>query len=335
MKILVTGGGGFLGKTIVRQLLARGDTVRSLARTPQVALAAAGVECLQGDIAEAGTARQACAGVDAVFHTAARAGVWGREAEFFAVNVVGAQNVLCACRANGVRFLVHTSTPSVVYSGEAFAGADEALPLTRSCPCAYSTTKAEAERRVLAASGTALLTVALRPHLIWGAGDPHLVPRVVQQARAGKLFVVGEGKNRVDLTHVENAARAHLLALDALRGIGPRPADAIAGRAYFISDGEPVALWGWINALLVRLGIAPVTRRVPYGLARLGGGLAEFLWHALPLRGEPPLTRFVAAELALDHWFDIGAARLDLGYAPDENTAASLDALVQSLVVRP
>ncbi|MDR2845251.1 MAG: NAD-dependent epimerase/dehydratase family protein [Puniceicoccales bacterium] len=335
MKILVTGGGGFLGKTILRQLLARGDSVRSLTRSPQPELAAAGVECCRGDIADADSARQACAGVDAVFHTAARAGVWGSGAEFFAANVSGTQNLLDACRANGVQFFVHTSTPSVVYSGGNFAGADEALPLTRSCSCAYPLTKAEAERRVLAANGggdgSALRTVALRPHLIWGAGDPHLVPRVVHKARAGKLRIVGDGKNRVDLTHVENAARAHLLALDALCGRGPRPAEAVAGNAYFISDGAPVVLWEWINALLDRLGVAPVTRHVPCGVARFAGGLAECLWKALPLRGEPPLTRFVAEQLSHDHWFNIGAARRDLGYAPRMDTAAALDALVESL----
>jgi nucleoside-diphosphate-sugar epimerase len=265
---------------------------------------------------------------------------------FYVANVVGTQNVLDGCRAGGVAFLVHTSTPSVVYSGKPFAGENEALPLVRSCPCHYPVTKAEAERRVLAADcgksgdggdngnggwGAPPRTVALRPHLIWGAGDPHLVPRVVRQARAGKMRIVGSGRNRVDLTHVENAARAHLLALEALRGNGPRPAGAVAGRAYFISDGAPVVLWEWINALLVRLGVPPVTRRIGFGAAWLAGGLAELLWRTLSLRGEPSLTRFVAAELSHDHWFDIGAARRDLGYAPGVDVAVALDELTRDL----
>ncbi|MDR2863482.1 MAG: NAD-dependent epimerase/dehydratase family protein [Puniceicoccales bacterium] len=332
MKILVTGGGGFLGQALVRQLLARGDTVRILTRSAQPALAATGVQCLRGDIADATVTRTACEGQDAVFHTAAKAGVWGREEAFYSTNVTGTQNILDACAAARVPFLIHTSTPSVVYNGRPLAGVDETRPLTRACPCPYPLTKAEAERRVLAANGSTLRTVALRPHLIWGAGDPHLVPRVVQQARAGRLRIIGDGLNRVDLTHVANAAHAHLLALDALQ----RPNAAAAGRAYFISDGAPVTLWAWINALLERLGIPPVTRRTTLGVARGIGAVAELLWRVLPLHGEPPLTRFVAVELAEDHWFDINAARQDLGYAPVADNAAALDALVAELrISRP
>ncbi|MDR3229745.1 MAG: NAD-dependent epimerase/dehydratase family protein [Puniceicoccales bacterium] len=356
MKILVTGGGGFLGKALVLRLLARGDTVRVFTRSAQPALEQAGAVCFRGDIAAIAVAnaaaadialiRAACEGCDAVFHTAAKTGVWGRADEFFRVNTSGTQNVLDACRAAAVPLLVHTSTPSVVYTGGPLAGASETLPLATSCPCAYPPSKAEAERRVLAANCATLRTTALRPHLIWGAGDPHLVPRVVRQARTGRLRIVGDGQNRVDLTHIDNAVHAHLLALDALRREltdGSTASATVrdssetsapkspAGRAYFISDGAPVVLWEWVNALLARLGIAPVTRRIRLTTARRAGALAECLWRVLPLRGEPPMTRFVATELAEDHWFDISAARRDLGYAPVADPAAALDALVASL----
>ena len=328
MKILVTGGGGFLGRAIVRRLLGRGDAVRVFTRSPQPEWVASGVECVRGDVGDAAAVRDACVGREAVVHTAARAGVWGPVREFHATNVIGTQHVLDACRAAGVGCLVHTSTPSVVYTGGALAGVNESQPLLTHCPCAYPVTKAEAERRVLAANFPGVLhTVALRPHLIWGVGDPHLVPRIVARARAGRLRIVGGGANRVDLTHVENAAHAHILALDALR----ERRSSAAGRAYFISDAAPVNLWEWINGLLGRLGIAPVCKKIPLGAACCLGALAEGVWKVLALPLEPPMTRFVATELARDHWFDITAACRDLHYRPVVDTTVALDALVESL----
>ncbi len=323
MKALVTGGGGFLGRAIVRRLRGRGCEVRILARSEYPDLAAGGVDCRRGDLGDAAAVREACAGVDAVFHVAAKAGIWGKYDEFFQANVTGTQNVLDACRSAGVRQLIYTSTPSVVYNGLPLAGANESLPLTGKCPCAYPVTKAEAERRVLAANDKNLKTVALRPHLIWGAGDNHLVPRVVARARAGKLRIVGDGKNRVDLTHVENAAHAHLCAFDRL--------DAVAGKAFFLSDDSPVALWDWINDLLKTLGIPPVTRHVGLGTAKFAGAGAEFFWKILRLAGEPPMTRFAAVELAKDHWFDISAAKKELGYAPVVSPEKGLSELVEFL----
>ncbi|MDR1497588.1 MAG: NAD-dependent epimerase/dehydratase family protein [Puniceicoccales bacterium] len=332
MKILVTGGSGFLGRTLVRKLLARGDIVRALMRTPQPELAREGCECLRGDIADAACVRGACAGCDAVFHTAAKTDLWGAYAGFVSTNINGTRNVIDGCRAAGVPFLVHTSTPSVVYSGKSIAGGDESLPLVEKCSCAYPLTKAAAERIVLAANeNAALRTIALRPHLIWGVGDPHLVPRVLNLARSGKLRMIGAGKNRVDLTHIDNAVHAHLCALDVLCAGGEK-ADAAAGRAYFISDGAPVLLWQWINNLLRRLDMPPVTRRISTGRAFFAGTLTEILWKVIPLNNTaPPLTRFIAAQLAEDQWFDISAARRNLAYSPAVSTDAAFEALVHSI----
>ena len=240
--------------------------------------------------------------------------------------MLGTRAVLDGCRRHGVPRLVYTSTPSVVYNGHDLAGADESLPLTTDCPSPYPLTKAIAEREVLAANSGALRTVALRPHLIWGVGDPHLVPRVLARARAGRLRIVGRGKNRVDMVHVENAVDAHLRA---------ETAESAAGRAYFITNGEPVVLWDWINALLQALGEPPVTRRISLGAASALGAVCESVWRALALRGEPPMTRFIAAELAKDHWFDLGAARRDLGYAPRVSMAEGTAALVAALRSAP
>jgi nucleoside-diphosphate-sugar epimerase len=257
-----------------------------------------------------------------------------------------------------VRRLVYTSTSSVVYNGRDLSGVDESLPLTTICPAAYPLTKAAAEREVLAANTPELRTIALRPHLIWGVGDPHLVPRLVERAKAGRLRIVGSGRNRVDLVHVHNAVDAHLLAELALNThtpVGSQPSlsspssesdvcnvlrykhplpGAAAGRAYFITNGEPVVLWDWINGLLHALGIPPVTKHGSLAAATALGAAYETLWRALPLRGEPPMTRFIAKELASDHWFDISAARRDLGYAPRVSMAEGMAELIAGLKLR-
>jgi len=333
--VLVTGGTGFLGRKLVERLLGQGRPVAVLARNPSPDLEARGARVIRAPLEDADAVRAACAGVETVFHVAAKVGVWGSRADFFKVNVRGTRAVIEGCRAQGVRRLVHTSTPSVVYNGRDLAGADESLPLTAACPSPYPLTKAAAEREILAANSPGLRTVALRPHLIWGPGDPHLVPRLLARAKSGRLRIVGEGRNRVDMVHVENAVDAHLLAEAAL-GTAPQTAGLhstppAAGRAYFITNGEPVFLWEWINSLLVSLGEKPVTRKIPLPAATAIGAACEIMWSLLPFAGEPPLTRFVAAELGKDHWFDISAARRDLGYAPRLSMAEGTAELVRSL----
>jgi nucleoside-diphosphate-sugar epimerase len=331
--VLVTGGTGFLGRRLVARLLAEGHKVTVLGRSAASDLESQGVRIVRASIDDAAAVSAACAGMETVFHTAAKVGVWGPYRDFFQTNVLGTRAILQGCRIHGVPRLIYTSTPSVVYNGQALAGVDEALPLTTSCPSPYPLTKAIAEREVLAANSDVLRTIALRPHLIWGVGDPHLVPRVIERARTGKLRIIGDGQNRVDLVHVENAVDAHLLAAAALGqrhplGDSPSAPRRADGRAYFITNGEPVRLWDWINDLLRALGEPPVTRHVSLGAATALAAICEALWTLLPLQTEPPLTRFVATELANDHWFDISAARRDLGYAPRVSMAAGTAELV-------
>jgi 2-alkyl-3-oxoalkanoate reductase len=332
---LVTGGTGFLGRHIVEQLLAAGRPVTVLARNPSPELAARGVRFIRASLDDASAVRAACRGIGTVFHVAAKVGVWGRYDDFFRANVLGTRALLEGCREHGVTRFVHTSTPSVVYNGLDLANADESLPLTTSCPSPYPLTKAIAEREVLAANSATLRTVALRPHLIWGVGDPHLVPRILERARAGRLRIVGAGRNRVDMVHVQNAADAHLLAESALQNCHPLgdnfSAGPAAGRAYFITNGEPVVLWDWVNQLLTSLGEPPVTRHISLRTASAVGAVCETAWRVLPLRGEPPMTRFIAAELAKDHWFSLDAARRDLGYVPRITMAAGTTELIASL----
>lgn len=306
---LVTGGGGFLGQAVVRQLREVGDRVTVLARRRHPAVEALGAESLQGDVTDPEAVLDACRGRDVVFHVAAKAGIWGPAAEYEAINVQGTRNVLEGCRAAGVPRLVYTSTPSVAYRSGGLEGAREDLPYPDHFECTYARTKATAERMVLEAHGKdGLATVALRPHLIYGPGDPNLIPRVLQRAREGKLLRVGSGQNRVDLTYVDNAAQAHLLAADRIEQAG--------GRAYFLSDGAPVNLWAWINSLLEQVGVPPIRKGIPFGVAWALGAASEAVYAAFRLPGEPRMTRFLASQLATPHWFDLTSARTELGYEP-------------------
>jgi nucleoside-diphosphate-sugar epimerase len=332
-RTLVTGGTGFLGRRLVERLLAEGRQVAVLGRTPAPDLESRGVRFIRASLDDAPAVEAACAGIGTVFHTAAKVGVWGRYDDFFRTNVLGTRALLSGCQRHGVQHLIYTSTPSVVYNGRDLAGADESLPLTTDCPSPYPLTKAIAEREILAANSSRLRTIALRPHLIWGVGDPHLVPRVLARARAGRLRIVGTGRNRVDMVHIENAVDAHLAAERALGEChvlsdtpgGRRRAD---GRAFFVTNDEPLVLWDWINGLLRGLGQPPVTKSIPLGAASAVGAVCEAAWRVLPLRGEPPMTRFIAAELAKDHWFDLSAAKRDLRYIPRVSMATGTAELI-------
>jgi nucleoside-diphosphate-sugar epimerase len=176
---LVTGGGGFLGRGIVRRLLQRGWTVRSLHRGDYPELVELGVEQLRGDIADTAAVTKAVDGCDVVFHVAAKVDQWGSYAPFHRTNVVGTENVIAAARQAGVPRLVFTSTPSVVHSGGDLAGIDESVPYPDHFEAAYPQTKAAAEMSVLAANDAVLSTVALRPRLIWGPEDTNLVPQLI------------------------------------------------------------------------------------------------------------------------------------------------------------
>lgn len=322
MKALVTGGGGFLGAVIVRMLRERGDQVRSFSRGAHPELGGLGVEQVRGDLSQPRLLKEAAEGCDIVFHVAAKAGIWGSYEEFYDANVSGTINVLDACRANNISRLVYTGSPSVIFDGRDVEGGGEALPYPARYHAHYPRTKALAEQLVLDADSSDLATVSLRPHLIWGPGDNHLVPRIIAKGRAGKLRRIGKRPCLVDTVYVDNAAQAHLLAADRLL-----PGSGIAGKAYFISNGEPLPLWEMVNRILAAAGLPPETRSVPPGLAYAAGAVCEGLWSLLRLSGEPPMTRFVAKELATAHWFKIDAARRDLGYQPQVSIDEGLERL--------
>ena len=318
--VLVTGGGGFLGKAVVKKLLQKKYSVTSFSRHHHRSLAQMGVAQIQGDLTDADAVSDAVKGMDTVFHVAARPGVWGPYAAYFAVNVTGTRHVIAACRSRGVARLIYTSSPSVIFDGSDMENVDESVPYPKNYLAPYPETKAMAEKRVLKAAGQGLDVIILRPHLIWGPEDNHLVPRIIQ--RAGRLKIVGRTDDRVDTIYVDNAALAHVLAAEKLE---ENP--SLSGNIYFISQNEPISKWEMANAFLKAAGLPPIRGRVSARTAYMAGWLFEKIYTLLRIEKEPPMTRFVAKELATSHWFDITRAQKELGYDPEISTQEGLKRL--------
>jgi 2-alkyl-3-oxoalkanoate reductase len=320
-KVLVTGGGGFLGQAIVKRLVEYGDYVFSFCRRHYPELERLQIDQILGDISDKVAVEKAVRGMEIVFHVAAKPGVWGTYEEFYRPNVTGTQNIIDACLKYHVPYLIHTSSPSVVFDGSDMDGVDESIPYPSHYTAHYPKTKAMAEKAVRRISSE-IGTICLRPHLIWGPGDNHLVPRILARGKANRLIQVGNGKNKVDVTYIDNAADAHILAAERLS-----ENSKLSGRIYFISQAEPVLLWDMVNSILKAGGIAPVRRSVSQRTAYFLGVLFEAMFKCLQIQKEPPMTRFVAEELAKTHWFNISAAKKDLGYHPNVSTEEGLKRL--------
>ena len=327
MRVLVTGGGGFLGQALCRGLVERGHEVSSFNRGHYPELDAIGVRQLRGDLADRDAVIAACAGMDAVLHNAAKAGAWGSYDSYHRANDMATGHVLAGCREHFVPKLVLPSSPSVTHRAThpVEGGTADTVPYGEDLKAPYAATKLIAEKIVLAANDESLATVALRPRLIWGPGDNQLVPRLAERARAGRLRLVGDGRNRIDTTYIDNAAQAHFDALDHLH-IGA----ACAGRAYFISNGEPMAVRDIVNGLLRAMGAPEVTATLPFPVAYAIGAACEAAWPLLRLRSEPPLTRFLAEQLGTTHWYDMAPATRDFGYVPRVSVAEGLERLAAS-----
>lgn len=326
MKCVVTGGGGFLGFAIVRLLRARGDEVVSYSRSRHADVERLGGRCVLGDVTDTTRLADAMRGADVVFHVAAKAGVWGPRREYEHVNVLGTTAVMAAAVKSGVTRFVHTSSPSVCFDGRDHVNASNDLPYPVRFSAHYPRTKMLAEKHVLSWNGRGIATVALRPHLLVGPGDPHLLPRIAERARAGKLRIVGDGRNRVSLTDVDNAAWAHLDAADRLV-----TGAAHAGRAYFIAQNESVPMWPWIHDVLARAGVPGPKGRVPLPVARMIGAGCEAWWKLTQRDGEPPMTRFVALQLARSHTYDLGPAQRDFGYVQRVSNAEMMERAAASI----
>ena len=312
MRVLVTGGGGFLGSAICRQLHARGDEVIAFQRSAADELKKLGIKIEKGDITDVDRLIAAAKGVDAIIHTAAKAGLSVNYDDYFGPNVTGTENVLEACRSNGIGKLVFTSSPSVTHSDGDIEGGDESLPYPDTYNSPYPETKALSEKQVMSANSPDLQTVSLRPHLIWGPGDSHLLPKLLEKARHGKLKLPGPEK-LIDTVYIDNAARAHILALDKLE---THP-EIVGGKTYFISNDEPLSQGRIIGELLKAAGLTVDIQAVSPRLAVAAGTVIETGWKLFGLRSDPPLTRWSAEHLSTAHWYDISAAKRDLGYVAE------------------
>jgi len=324
MKVLVTGGGGFIGERLVKRLVARGDEVRSFSRGKYAALSALGVEQLQGELGDREAVVDAARSCELVFHVGAKAGVWGRAEDFHTANVLGTRNVAEACRVNRISKLVFTSSPSVVFGGGDLEGVDESVPYPDHFIADYPRTKAQAERELRELASDRFQIISLRPHLVFGPGDPHFLPRLVDRAKSGQLRKIGSEDKLVDCTYVENVVDAHLLAAEKL-------CSALSGRVYFITNDDPRPTWELVNRFLEAGGAPPVQKEISRGLALFAASLLEGGHRLLRLRREPRITRFVVRELSTAHWFNIDAAKRDLGYAPALSLDQGFEALRCSL----
>lgn len=325
MRVLVTGGGGFLGSAICRQLQQLGHEVVAFQRGAAEHLSLPGISVVRGDICDLRALAAAARTCGAVINTAGKAGIWGEPADYERINVGGTQTVIRVCQDLAIPIMVHTSSPSITHDGDDIEGGDESLPVGPPYLAPYPATKARAEQLVLAANSAQLHTTALRPHLIWGPGDPHILPRLVSKVRHGRLLLPGVDK-RIDTVYVDNAARAHIDALLELQGEAK-----CAGKPYFISNDEPLPQGEIIRRLLQAGGILAEIRPVPAFAARWAGAICETAWRLFRIAAEPPLTRFTADQLCSAHWYNISAAKRDLSYRPLVSIAEGLIKLRQSI----
>ena len=313
MNILVTGGGGFLGSYIVRELLKQGHKVSSLSRNNYPHLTKLGVENIICDL----TNKEELdlldlSSFEAVFHVAALAGVWGSYDKYYSINFEGTQNLINKIKVHHAKYFIYTSSPSVVFGEENIENGNESIPYPKKFYTHYAKTKALAEKYVLESNDESFKTTALRPHLIWGPGDPHLIPRIISKARENKLKQVGDGENLVDIIYVENAASAHVDAFNALVAN-----KNLSGKAYFIGQERPVKIWQFIDDIVALKNIKPIESMISFKKAFYIGWLLEFTFKIFGiLKPEPPMTRFVALQLAKSHYFSHENAKNDFGFNP-------------------
>jgi len=326
MKTLITGGGGFLGRFVARRLKKAGYDVTVLGRNKYPFLEKEGFETIQADIFDREKLLKVFKGFDEIHHVASLAGINVNIKPFYKINVIGTQNVIDACLSNGIKKLIYTSSPSVVYENDNLNMANEELDYPDNFLSCYAETKALAEKKVLEANSRDFLTVSLRPHLIWGPEDTNLIPRLIERASKGRLFIVGSGLNEVDVTYVENVAFAHLLASQKLI-----PGSSICGQAYFITNDEPLKLWEFVNKILKGVSLNPVSRKIPFLKMYWLGYVLEKLYVLLKIDKEPMMTRFLASQLAYTHTYSIEKAKKDLGYKPEISVDEGLKRLISYL----
>lgn len=321
-KILVTGGGGFVGRALIKRLLDQGFMVSSISRNRYPTLDQWGVKQAIGDLRNRTFVREAIQNHQIIFHVAAKAGYWGSYTEYYQSNVVATRNLLEEGARAGIEQFIYTSSASAVFGGKPIENGHRNKPYPRKPLNAYTKTKALAEQLVLSEESFPFKRLALRPHIIWGPGDRHLVPRLLARAEAGKLKQIGRGNNIIDSVHIENFIDAQLLAMNALE-----TKKQVNRQAYFVTNDDPVNLWDFINQILTQAGLDPVKSHIPARIAKSLSWLLTGFHKTFNPKQEPLLTPFLVDELAKSHWFDITDTKKDLGYEPKISLIQGLNQL--------
>jgi nucleoside-diphosphate-sugar epimerase len=324
MNALVTGGGGFIGSALVKELVNKGLRVTSFSRNDYPALRKTGIDVKQGDLSDCDSVVQACKDKDIIFHVAAKAGISGCYRDYYRTNVIGTSNIIHACKMNNIKYLIYTSSASVVFGGSNIEGADESIPYPARPVSYYTATKGLAEQLILNANSPNLRTLSLRPHLVYGRGDNHLLPRIISRAENGKLRKIGKGKNLVDVSYIDNVVAAHINAAQAIIHNFE-----VAGKPYFITNGDPVLLWDFLDEILQISGLEPLKKRIPVWTAYMFSLGDEIIHKTLLKSSDPVLTRFLVSELTRSHWFDISQARRLLNYNPEISNMESLKKMAE------
>jgi hypothetical protein len=306
MRIFVTGGSGFVGGHLVEALAKQGHEVLALARSDRAAGAVRGFGAtpVRGEL---GAVRpEDIGGAEAVVHCAAFVEEWGTRAQFWEANVAGTENLLAAARAGGAKRFVHVGTEAAIFAGRDLVDVDEDVPYPTRHRYLYSETKAEAEKRVLAAAAPGFATLSIRPRLVWGPRDTSVLPAVLRMAGAGSFAWLDGGRARTSTTHVANLVHALGLALTA----------GEPGRAYFVADDGERTVRAFLGALARTQGVDLGQRSVPSIVARPLARAVEGAWRLLRIRRTPPMTRFAVDMMSSSVTVRTDRARRELGYAP-------------------
>lgn len=330
MKVLITGAGGFVGSHLVKVLSDFGFIIHTLQRGNYPELDLPNVKQFSASLGNEQAENQknielALDGVAIIFHVASKIGMWGNYDDFYQTNVNGSINLINLAKKKNIKYFIYTSTPSVVFDKFDICGADESIPYPNNHLNYYGKTKRLAEEFVLQSSDTNFISAAIRPHLIYGPGDKQLIPKVIKAHRENKLKIIGDGNNLVDVSYIDNVIDAHLkLLLQMLKD-----ARKVNGKAYFIGQKNPVKLWEFTNTLMEGIGLEPLTKKIPLGIAYYVGFFFEIIFWLFGIKNlEPPMTRFIALQLGKSHYFNHHNAIADFDYEELVSTEEGLKILI-------